>query len=357
MPIEAGLNRAEAATQRRLAEVIWNQARPINIQEVARSAEKGRRLNLYLHIGFCESQCTFCGYRIEAGPAPEVVDNYVTSLSNQITQTLPHFISERTRIGQIYIGGGTPSILSGSQIERLIAVLGQNIDIKQATTTFEMHPKHVTPELIRLLINLGVSRFSVGVQSLDMGERKVMGRAGTSVEEDSRAILLLKEAGLPFNVDLMYGTPGHTLAVWERTLGGLIALNPPEVTLYQFIQAAESKLGKMLNEGKLTKPGVGTRWKMYAMARERFLAAGYFQDNAFGFSKIDDFARSQHLSPDYFLGFGPGAYSKIGPTFFVNTASVAEYANGAADSYWGITIPKWLNRAMSGLGDTAIGRG
>lgn len=328
----------ETWAQRRLAGWIDRLANKVDIQKVAQSATE-TSINLYLHIPFCRQICAFCSFETVVGNV-DYRDGYADVLLRHADKVLPVF-TEGKKIDSLFIGGGTPSLLSSVQIGRVLAGVTKFADLADTRVTFELHPENVNEEYVAALQNQGVNRFSVGVQNLSEQERILLKRTLTTPEQDLAALQTLTDSGSEFNVDLIYGTPNQTLASWGETLDRIIGeINPPEITTYQYINANRSDTERQVHLGKVIRPGFLQRRKMYELTLRLMEDAGYAQTSTLSFSRIrkQDKLRLLNEGND-FLGLGPRTYSRIGNWFFINEARIRSFTNGQTDSFRGLKIP------------------
>ncbi|MBQ0055241.1 MAG: radical SAM family heme chaperone HemW [Synergistaceae bacterium] len=187
-------------------------------------------LSVYLHIPFCERKCPYCAF-ISYARGNGAKDLYLGRLADELAfwRSKLGGISART----LYIGGGTPSCLSLSQWETLSEIIERNMDLSACTEfTVEANPNSLTKDLLSFWKSAGVSRVSLGVQSLDDEELQFLGR----LHDSKRALEAVEnavEAGFSVNADFMFGIPGQMLSKWKSTLETAVKLGLSHVSLYQ----------------------------------------------------------------------------------------------------------------------------
>lgn len=204
---------------------------PRDLSDVWRE-EPRDALFLYAHIPFCEMRCGFCNLFTYSQPDQSLPDAYLDSLHRQ-AETVRDAIGG-ARFARLALGGGTPTYLSETQLERLFeslrAVLG--VEPERAPVSVETSPTTIDVPKAQLLKQLGVDRLSMGVQSWDRDDVGSMGRPQRETEVE-RAIGAVREAGLrTLNLDLIYGAEGQTTASWLRTLRRTLTHRPEEIYLY-----------------------------------------------------------------------------------------------------------------------------
>ncbi len=280
-----------------------------------------RSLSLYIHIPFCRAKCFYCDFNSYAGLewfVPSYVDALLAEMAlwQQLTQDMS--------VATVFFGGGTPSLLPLAQVERIMAALRQHLCLATtAEVSFEANPGTVDRAYLSGLLRLGVNRLSLGVQSFQDDELRLLGRIHTA-EEAREAFRLARQAGFAnVNLDLIYGLPRQTLAGWQRTLGEAIALGPDHLSLYALTLEEGTRLAEDVACGRLPRPDADLAADMYVWAEEALAAAAYQH------YEISNWAlpgrRCRHnltywLNQPY-LGLGAGAHSHLGGSWEQGTRS------------------------------------
>jgi oxygen-independent coproporphyrinogen-3 oxidase len=237
-------------------------------------------------------------------------------------------------ISSIFIGGGTPTVLTGAQLRRLWAIVDTLPRQAGAEVSIEVNPGTLTPDVLDALAAMPLTRVSLGAQSLQPDELAALGRIHTpeAVAEAVAAARALPGA-VEVNIDLMYGLPGQTPASWAATLDGALALRPEHLSLYALIVEDGTPLAVGVAAGAIALPGEEEEMAMEDIASERLGAADY------AWYEVSNAARpGRHcrhnlgywLGRDY-LGLGPAAVSALGGVRWRNTPDVAVYADRAAN--------------------------
>lgn len=253
----------------------------------------------YIHIPFCRKKCRYCSFYSVANLSAR--EQYVEALLSEIMAC--DSIAQKTPQKTIYFGGGTPSLLSLSDFERILSCFDFD---NNAEITVEINPEGIEPDYLRGLYKLGVNRLSIGVQSFDDEILKVIGR-GHCADDSKRAFKQAREAGFEnISIDLMYGLPGQDLNGWERDLRTALELAPEHISLY----------GLKIDEGcyfyknpPKNLPDDDLQADMYLKAVEVLKAGG------FKHYEISNFARKgreghhnlNYWQLGYYNGFGAGA--------------------------------------------------
>jgi oxygen-independent coproporphyrinogen III oxidase len=279
-------------------------------------------LGIYISVPFCRAKCSFCNFASGAF-ALERLDGYVDRLCAEIHAARP----DAAAVGgvvpgvvdSIYFGGGTPSLLTAAQLERIFAALrGEFTVTADADVTLECAPGQVSGETLEAALRLGMNRVSFGVQSFVDAETAAVGRMHTAAmctEEIAR----MRAAGVAeISADLIAGLPQQTAESWERSLAVLLETGVAHASVYMLEVDDESRLGKELIKGgprygAAAVPSDEAMTEFYARACTVFEADGLAQ------YEISNFARAGHASRHNlkywerapYLGFGLDAHSML----------------------------------------------
>jgi len=208
-------------------------------------------LGLYVHLPFCRQRCHYCYFRVYPRRLPEEVFEYIDGIVRELGFYLRYPALQDRSFSTVYFGGGSPSFLSPDQMRHLIGGLQEQNswdDVEECT--FECEPGTLTSEKLRTLKKLGVTRLSLGFQSLN---NEILRRTGrdVSVNECVEAFLRARQAGFDeINVDLLAGLEGETEDTWRRTIDQVLELEPDCVTIYQFELPYNSKLYGSMKAGR-----------------------------------------------------------------------------------------------------------
>jgi len=185
---------------------------------------------LYIHIPFCLSKCPYCAFNSFAGFEPALIDEYVEVISRQIRQRLPG----SDPLKSIFFGGGTPTILSTINLQKIFDAVGQSCSIAPgAEITVEANPRTVSAEKLELLLRCGVNRLSIGVQSFDDNDLRLLQRPYNAADVDEIISLAAREGFTNLSIDLMYGIPGQTVEVWKKNLAKALSVPVKHLSMYQ----------------------------------------------------------------------------------------------------------------------------
>jgi oxygen-independent coproporphyrinogen III oxidase len=273
--------------------------------------------SLYLHIPFCHTRCHYCDFNTYAGILP-LREPYVRALLTEIelageqaTQT----DGRKRRVRTIFFGGGTPSLLTVEQMQRLLKACRTAFAVDaNAEITMEANPGTLNEGQLAGLRAAGINRLSMGAQSFDAQLLKTLGRIHTP-EEIDQAVISARAAGFTsINIDFMFGLPGQTMQHWQETLDHALELHPEHISLYSLIVEEGTNFFTWVNEGSLTPGDEDLCADMYEYADERLRQAGYYNYEISNWSQPG--YHSQHNLTYWqnlpYIGMGAGASSFFG---------------------------------------------
>ena len=281
-------------------------------------------MGIYVHIPFCVRKCGYCDFL--SFPAGEMErERYTEYLVREIKRE-NQIISEETEVDTVFIGGGTPSILSAFQMERILEALAHRFRIiPEAEITIECNPGTVSPEKLSTYKKMGVNRISFGVQSAIAQELRKLGRIH-SFEEAVHSFRAARSAGFEnINIDLMSGIPGQTISSYKNTLKNVLELEPEHISSYSLIVEEGTPFYDVYAENPPVDEDVDR--EMYSYTKEVLAARGYAR------YEISNYARSgfscrhnlKYWSGDDYIGFGLGASSKISNIRYKNETDIKTY--------------------------------
>ena len=271
---------------------------------------------LYVHVPFCSAVCPYCDFAVaRAGDGER--QRTVESLLREAALWREDWAAlvEAEPFDTVYLGGGTPSILSPEQLDRLVDGLRSRLDVdERAWLSLEANPEDVTPERLEHLRRLGVRTLSLGAQSFDRSALKLLGRRHTP-EQAERAVGQALAAGFDtVSVDLIFGLPAERVEPGglERSLNRLIALRPQHVSCYQLTVHDGTPFGRGLASGVIRELPETAQAEAYERVVESLGAAGYAAYEVSNFA-LSTSHRSRHNRKYWrhvpYLGLGPGAHS------------------------------------------------
>ena len=285
------------------------------------------RLGLYIHIPFCRQKCLYCDFCSVANAEEELKERYVCALASCIRES-----SKKARgyeVDTVYIGGGTPTVLSVSQMERVLGACFDNYSVSPcAEISCECNPATGGKEYFSELRRIGVNRLSIGLQSADDNELRALGRIH-GYDDFVKTFKDARSAGFDnLSLDLMYGIPEQTAESFKNTLEKAVEISPEHISAYCLKVEENTPFGKMADKLKL--PSDDEVSDMYE------LCSSFLADNGYDRYEISNFARDGKASRhnlrywrcEEYLGFGAGAHSYFGKERFAFSHDIKAFANG-----------------------------
>lgn len=284
---------------------------------------------IYIHIPFCKSRCTYCDFNTCAHMESHY-SAYIESLCKEIRISAKSYLS--LSIDTIYFGGGTPSYLPGEMIENVLDTVRNNYHVSpRCEVSLESNPADIQTEKVQIWLQAGVNRISMGMQSADEGELKMLGRRHC-MQDVTAAVQCLRSGGLEnINLDLMFGLPGQTLESWQRSVQAALDLDPAHLSLYALTVEEGTLLAERIAAGTLPAPDDDLAADMYEWVMNYLEQVGFRQ------YEISNWAREQNAADHRcrhnliywrngtYLGFGTAAHSHYDKTRWANTTSIEGY--------------------------------
>ena len=277
---------------------------------------KKRNLELYLHIPFCVRKCNYCDFFSASGTPKEQAD-YVSAMIQEIQSYQE--LSGEYEVQTIFLGGGTPSLLTPEQIEKIFTTIYHIFSVNEnAEITMEMNPGTVAIEKLRAMKAAGVNRLSIGLQSAQNEELKMLGRIHT-YEEFLETWRLTEQAGFKNrNIDLMSALPGQTMESYEDTLSKVLALEPEHISAYSLILEEGTVFYEWYEKGKLDRgawklPSEEEEYAMGELTIQRLAEAGMHRYEISNYAKPGKECRHNlgYWDRVEYLGIGAGSSSLI----------------------------------------------
>ena len=285
---------------------------------------------LYLHIPFCHTKCGFCDYTVYINRPESAFEQYVQAMEKEIrafgrNRAFPEF-----SVDAVYFGGGTPGILAGEQIARILQACRDSFKFEaDAEIALEFDPSTVTAEKVDILHDVGFNRLSIGIQSFEDRLLQLCNRAH-DVATAERAYELVRRRFSHVNVDLIFPLPTLTVEEWQRSVDKAISLEPGCVTAYGLEIWPKTAFHYDLQQGRLEMPTNDDERAMYEYAIEKLEGAGFKRLSSTGYFHPD-------RAPDYcrflnyywrtwpMIGFGVSAKSVIHDRLYTNVKPLKKY--------------------------------
>lgn len=277
---------------------------------------------LYIHIPFCLRKCLYCDFfsiPFDKSLSEEYIDAIMIEIDNRKEGL--------GRLKTIYIGGGTPTVLSLNGLDRLFKKLRDIPWSDDIEITIEANPGTIYSEMVKILNSLGVNRFSLGIQSFIDRELEILGRIHNSLDGIKAIELIRNEGAKNLSIDLIYGIPGQSVKDWQYNLTRAIEYSPEHISTYELTPEKETPLYDLITEGGLRKPDEDTIIDMYYHSIERLNRAGYIHYEISNFAK-DGFQCRHNINywdRGEYIGLGAGAHSFEDEIRRVNIRDVRRY--------------------------------
>ncbi|MEZ4845677.1 MAG: radical SAM family heme chaperone HemW [Bdellovibrionota bacterium] len=284
-------------------------------------------LGIYIHIPFCIRRCPFCDFTLVTDAPTPLIDSYVRALCKEIESK-----KNPTPITSIYLGGGTPSILSIEHLQSIFETLKNHFDTPpDIEITMETNPEDVTIDRAHAWRRLDVNRISLGVQTMNDGELARLGRNHTQ-QQVIDAVQILRECGFDnISVDLMFGLENQTLESWKSSLQKIIGLKPQHISTYNLTIEKNTKYDQEFSTGKLRLPSDEIQSQMLIEEKSILESAG-FDPYEISNSAIPGFESRHNMlywTGKPYLGFGVSAHSfeNVGDIYkrYSNTKNIPLY--------------------------------
>ncbi len=279
---------------------------------------------LYIHIPFCDTKCGYCDFASFAG-RDALIEPYTDALLREIER------APEIAVKTVYIGGGTPSMLSADRIETVLNAVARKFRLAdEAEVTMEMNPSTGNLAYLEDIRSAGINRLSIGVQSFNKKHLKTLGRRG-GPDVSATAIDNSRKAGFDnLSLDLMFGVPAQTVEEVEKDVGYLLGFAPEHISTYQLTVAEGTPFHEWSEKGIVVLPDDELLVEMYDVIREKLVSAGYRHYEISNFAKEGKECGHNlgYWLGDDFLGLGSASHSFLRGKRFCNPESVEEYING-----------------------------
>lgn len=310
-------------------------------------------LEIYIHIPFCVKKCAYCDF-LSAPSTGEERERYVELLCREL-ESVPEKV-RAYEVVSVFFGGGTPSLLTGEQVCRIMEILRRKFVLgADAEITLEMNPGTVSREKLEAYRQAGVSRLSIGLQSVHDEELQMLGRIHT-YGEFLDSYRMAREAGFAnINVDLISAIPGQTVESWAETLRTIVELEPEHISAYSLIIEPGTPFYEVYGEDAQGEgaakalPDEDAERQMYRDTKKLLREAGYERYEISNYARPGYACRHNlgYWNRTAYLGFGIGAASLVpgellerqtgngGMARYTNPDSVQEYSRSFAEKFRG----------------------
>ncbi|MDR1544479.1 MAG: radical SAM family heme chaperone HemW [Prevotellaceae bacterium] len=281
---------------------------------------------LYIHVPFCKSRCIYCSFF--SSLKHDFKEKYVDCLCKEIAERKGYL--PNNQLDTIYFGGGTPSLLSENNFERIFNAIKENFVIKNsAEITLECNPDDLTQNYISVMKKIFFNRVSVGIQSFNDSELRFLNRRHNA-QTAKKAVQNLQRAGFSnISVDLMFGLPKQTLQSWENTVNEAIKLDVQHISAYSLSYEKGTKLENLRKSGEISEISEENSEKMFDLLTQKLQNAGFEHYEISNYCKHSFHSRhnSGYWQMADYLGVGAAAHSFNGVSRRWNVADIEKYCS------------------------------
>ena len=285
------------------------------------------KAGIYIHMPFCRVKCMYCDF-YSVTDKDEFMPIFFDSLIKEIQMC--QLNTKNWEIDSIFIGGGTPSLMSSKQLENLIKELDDNFDLSHIKEfTIEANPGEAPEERLKSFKSLGVNRVSMGVQSLNEDLLKFLTRIHGK-DEVLKTFKALRKVGFDnINCDLIFNIPNQTLQIWGNDLKDILQLEPEHLSCYSLTVEKGTQLYNYVNSGKVKMPSNDKSSELYRYTQSLMSDYGYEQYEISNWSKpkLECKHNLHYWEIDPCLAFGPSAHGFDGKSRFSNISNLDMYIN------------------------------
>ena len=282
---------------------------------------------IYIHVPYCKSRCVYCDFFTQTDLSTKL--NYVSAVCKEIELRKDYIGNEV--VHTIYFGGGTPSLLAMSDLDKILNTLHKNFKITEnAEITLEANPDDISEEYLVNLKSCFFTRLSLGVQSFDEKELLFLQRRH-SARQAIDMIHRAQDIGFDnISIDLMYGLPNQTMDLWMENLETAISLDVQHISAYHLIYEEKTKLFRLLEKGMVTEVDEDLSLSMFSSMIDQLECAGFDHYEISNFAKDTKYSRhnTSYWFGKKYLGLGPAAHSFDGEDRAFNVSSITKYIDG-----------------------------
>lgn len=282
---------------------------------------------IYIHVPYCKTRCIYCDFFTQTNFSSQL--SYVSALCKEI-DLRKNYIGDEV-IDSIYFGGGTPSLLSLQDLDKILDAihknfrLGENIEI-----TLEANPDDISIQYLNDLKYRLLTRLSIGIQSFNDQELKFLNRRH-SAQDAINAVKNAQNAGFDnISIDLMYGLPNQTMETWSKNMQTAIDLDIQHISAYHLIYEEGTKLYRLWQNNKVSQVAEDLSLEMFSSMIDTLGLAGFEHYEISNFAKGGRYSRhnTSYWQGKKYLGLGPAAHSFDGENRASNVSSITKYIDG-----------------------------
>ena len=263
---------------------------------------------IYLHIPFCKSKCPYCNFFSVA--SIKAVEEFLPALKKEISLQ-QHYLGNQ-KIETLYFGGGTPSLIKPSAINRILEQIQNSFAVeKTAEITLEANPDDITVASLEAWHNAGINRLSIGVQSFNDADLKYLGRIHSGAQAEKSVQLALEHGFNHLSVDFIYGMPTLSDSAFADNLEKAVSLQIPHISAYALTTEPKTAMDVMIRKQQMQGPDEETAASQFRYLMQYLGSRGYEHYEISNFCLPGKYSRhnSSYWKGDHYLGLGPSAHS------------------------------------------------
>lgn len=288
---------------------------------------------IYIHVPFCTQRCYYCDFYSSVNT--RLTNSFVNSLLQE-TEQKKSFFAEPLAIRTIYFGGGTPSLLTIQQLESILDKLSRTFYIAiNVEITCEVNPDDLSPEFLKALRKIGINRLSMGIQSFDPVQLKIMNRRHNAKQAEDSVKMAVEAGFRNLSIDLIYALPHLNQELWQQTLEKAFSLPVQHISAYHLGIEEGTVFGNWLKKGKIQERNEDESWLQFKMLHD-FASLKGFDHYEISNLSLPEY-RSKHNTSYWnnvpYLGLGPSAHSFNGIQRFWNVADINKYINSVENNH------------------------
>ncbi len=282
------------------------------------------KAGIYIHIPFCKQACTYCNFHFSTSlkHKEEIISAIITEI------TLRKQFLEGKTIQSIYFGGGTPSLLTSTELNLILENIAASFTIENdVEITLEANPDDINTQKLIELKTSGINRISLGIQSFYDRDLLMMNRSHNAGQAE-KSLQLIKDAGFEnITADLIYGIPDQSNAEWESNIQKLLSFNINHISCYALTVEPKTKLFHLIAKNKMLSPDENHAAEQFEILTALLIADGYEHYEISNFAKNQKYSRhnTSYWSGNWYAGFGPSAHSYNGISRQWNISNNALY--------------------------------
>ncbi len=281
---------------------------------------------IYLHIPFCKSKCPYCNFFSVA--SIKAVEEFLPALKKEIS--LQQYYLGNQKIETLYFGGGTPSLIKPSAINRILEQIQNSFAVeKTAEITLEANPDDITVASLEAWHNAGINRLSIGVQSFNDADLKYLGRVHSGAQAEKSVQLALEHGFNHLSVDFIYGMPTLSDSAFADNLEKAVSLQIPHISAYALTTEPKTAMDAMIRKQQMQGPDEETAASQFRYLMQYLGSRGYEHYEISNFCLPGKYSRhnSSYWKGDHYLGLGPSAHSFNGISRQWNVNGISRYTS------------------------------